>query len=162
MTVLNTRASVALSKILNTVSNSGGGSISITGASALSAQGGTVTLDSDNVNYTPPAGYIGADTFTVTISDTSGSSINVTLTVNVTDASEGSSSNGSNLASVTAGSDGITLTFYSIPGQSYEIQRSANLSAWVTIATVTDMANGKIQYTDSSPLSSAYYRTATQ
>jgi hypothetical protein len=98
MTALNTRASVALSKILNRVSHSDGGSINITGASALSSQGGTVTLDSDNVNYTPPAGYIGADTFTVTISDTSGGTINVTLTVNVTDASEGSSSNGSNLA----------------------------------------------------------------
>jgi len=161
-TALNTRASVAITKILNRVDYPKGCPTRIAGVSALSAHGGSVTLDSESVNYNPPTGYTGADTFTVTISDCLGNSIEGTLTVNVVDPATGNDGNGSNLASVAAGPGGITLTFYGIPGQSYVIQRSSNLSAWLAIATVTATPTGKIEYTDSAPLSSGYYRTASQ
>jgi hypothetical protein len=56
---------------------------SITGVSATSSQGGTVTLDGTTVNYTPAADFNGTDTFTYTLSDGAGGTATGTVTVNV-------------------------------------------------------------------------------
>lgn len=49
----------------------------------MTAQGGAVRLYSDTVRYTPPAGFLGADSFQYTITDLSGRPIRATVTVNV-------------------------------------------------------------------------------
>ncbi len=43
--------------------------LTVTGVSATSAQGGTVTLVAGTITYTPPANYFGADSFTYTVTD---------------------------------------------------------------------------------------------
>ena len=55
------------------------------------------------------------------------------------------------------------LSFYGIPGYTYGVQRSTNLTAWATIVTTNAPANGQIDWTDDfSDLgvvpASAYYR----
>ncbi len=60
--------------------------LTVTGVSAASAQGGTVTLANNVVRYTPKADFNGQDTFTYTISDgqaTNGTATG-TVTINVT------------------------------------------------------------------------------
>ena len=65
--------------------------LTVTAVSGTSTQGGTVSLSGGNVNYTPPANYFGADSFTYTVTDngtTNGSpdpksasgTVNVTVT----------------------------------------------------------------------------------
>jgi VCBS repeat-containing protein len=56
---------------------------SIQSVSAASAQGGTVTLDGQEVRYSPPAGYTGPDSFTYTLSDGRGGTDTATVAVEV-------------------------------------------------------------------------------
>lgn len=59
-----------------------GQTLSITGVSATSANGGTVSLAGGNVTYSPAADFNGSDTFTYTLSDGIASSTG-TVTINV-------------------------------------------------------------------------------
>jgi len=49
--------------------NESGMIFTVTAVSAVSTQGGTVTLSAGNVSYTPPANFNGTDTFTYTVTD---------------------------------------------------------------------------------------------
>ena len=71
--------------------NESGQTLTVTGVSATSAQGGTVVLNAGTITYTPPANYFGADSFTYTVSDdgttngaadpkTANATVNVTVT----------------------------------------------------------------------------------
>jgi hypothetical protein len=160
-TTTDTAATIAGAKILSTAVDPGGNPLTITSVSSPSAKGGTVTVGPGSVTYTPPAGYAGIDTFTVTISNGHGGIATGTITATVIAPPSGSG-NGLNTATIAVGAEGTKLVFYGIPGKAYRIQRSGDLSPWATIATVTAASNGKIQYTDASPTASAgYYRTAT-
>ncbi len=66
------------------VSESGTQTLTVTGVSATSAQGGTVTLLSGTVTYTPPNGFAGTDTFTYTVADNGSPVLSATGTVTVT------------------------------------------------------------------------------
>jgi hypothetical protein len=52
------------------------------------------------------------------------------------------------------------IAFHGIPGRRYIVQRSVGgLDDWVTLATVTADASGKVAFTDDSPpAGSAFYR----
>jgi hypothetical protein len=55
----------------------------------------------------------------------------------------------------------IGISFQGIPGRSYQIQRSINLSAWTNLTTVVAAGNGAVTYTDDDPPQpSAFYRLA--
>jgi hypothetical protein len=65
-------------------------------------------------------------------------------------------------------SNGVaTVGFAGIPGRSYEVQRSTNITDWVTLVTTNAPGNGLFQWVDdfndlgvppADPPSSAYYR----
>ncbi len=57
--------------------------LTVTGVSATSTQGGTVAFASGVIRYTPAAEFSGTDTFTYTISDGQGGTATGTVTVNV-------------------------------------------------------------------------------
>ncbi len=57
--------------------------LTVTGVSAASANGGTVSLAAGQISYTPAANFNGLDTFTYTISDGQGGTATGTVTVNV-------------------------------------------------------------------------------
>ncbi len=58
--------------------------LTVTGVSATSANGGTVTLVGGVVTYTPPNGFTGTDTFTYTVTDSGNPALSATGTVTVT------------------------------------------------------------------------------
>lgn len=60
-----------------------GQTLSVTGVSAASAKGGTVSFAAGTISYTPAANFNGPDTFTYTISDGAGGTATGTVTVNV-------------------------------------------------------------------------------
>ena len=66
-------------------------------------------------------------------------------------------------AAVTVGGGAATINFAGIPGYSYGVLRSTNLTDWVTIVTTNAPASGVFNYLDNfgdlgSVPSAAYYR----
>jgi autotransporter-associated beta strand protein len=140
-------------------SDADGDPVALTGAIS-STNGATVSYDSNFVYYSNPNDV--ADQINYMIGDGQGGSNSGVINITV---STGTSAGGSQPVTVTGNS--ATVTFAGIPNSSYEIQRSTNLSVWVTIYTTNVPSNGVFQYTDNfSDLGGiappeAYYRTAT-
>jgi gluconolactonase len=150
--------SIYPAKIVERTSDPDGDEVTLIRVFGPSAQGGTVTL-TDTVNYTPPAGYVGIDTFEVEVTDTHGASSRGTVTITLTAEPGGEGQNQTYFAL----HDGkAEMIFRGIPGRSYTIQRSLDLTIWSDLATVIAGADGKIPYIDSSPpMPKAFYRTRT-
>jgi hypothetical protein len=68
-TTTDTAATISLAKLLGTVTDPDGDAVTITSVTTASVRGGTVSLGVAGITYTPPAGYSGGDSFTVTLSD---------------------------------------------------------------------------------------------
>lgn len=134
-----------------------GGTITVTGVSALSANGGTVTTDSKTVFYTPASGFKTADSFTYTISDGQGGT--ATGTVNIGIVTDNSA--GMNITKLEPQPDGsMKVGLVGIPGRTYQIQSSENLSTWNNRGSVTADAKGIFSFTDPAPLPpTRYYRS---
>ena len=73
----------------------------------------------------------------------------------------GASGNGRNLVNIKATHDGVSLTFYGIPGRTYKIQRSSDLFVWTGLATLTATSLGRIDFSDRDRMTTAYYRTVS-
>ena len=159
-TRFQTSATVSLAKLLAKASDPSGDALSVTAAGLASAQGGTAVLQVSGIVYTPPAGFSGTDTFSVTITDALGAATSGTVTATVgLPATAGGQTGNPPIVTVLGGQ--IGLTFQGIPGRSYQIQRSTDLSTWATITSVTANSSGTMIYTDASPPQpSAYYRIA--
>ncbi len=158
----NTSVSVLVSKIIAKTSDPEGTTRVVTSVDSVSLQGGTVALLSGppkTISYTPPAGYVGDDSFEVRISD----GVNI-ITGIVTVTVGSTSGNGTALVSVTMVGPDVVLKFAGIPGTHYQVQRSGGLTppvTWTTLTTVTADASGFATYTDPSPPSPSYWRTVT-
>ncbi|MHA3773436.1 GDSL-type esterase/lipase family protein [Verrucomicrobiota bacterium sgz303538] len=150
-------ASVSRSQILTKASDTDGDTLSISAVSAASQQGGSVTLDATAVVYTPPAGFLGADIFTVTISDGRGGTVVGNINASVSSAPL----NAGKQSTVGKRADGkIDVLFYGTPGQLYRIERSTDLSTWATVQTITAGDDGVIPFTDANPpAGKAFYRS---
>jgi hypothetical protein len=90
------------------------------------------------------------------ITDARGASVIGAVTVTV----QLNTGTGTNAPVLTVLSGGrIGVVFQGIPGRSYEIQRSTNLTDWTPLSTITAAANGVVSYIDTSPPpGSAFYR----
>jgi len=89
-TVRNTTLSINSTNgvLANDTNWQGQGTFQITSYQQNTAQGGTVTLNPNgSFNYTPPAGFIGVDTFTYTITSQTGYSDTATVSIEVKDPS---------------------------------------------------------------------------
>lgn len=132
------------------------------------AVGATVVLASGNITYTPLPNVVGADSFKVLLTSTSGGTlvavVSVTVSGTVTPPVNNTTEQNVEIA------DGVVtrvqLTFRGIPRVTYLVQRSdANAENWVTRLTVAADANGKINFVDvpqtgeTSLPPAAYYRT---
>jgi hypothetical protein len=110
------------------------------------------TLTSDATYIFVPANTV-ADAFTYTISDGNGGTASGTVTIAIGSAS------GQTTASINTTGGSASLTFYGIPGYSYTIQVSTDLTNWTDVTTTTAGATGVITYTDNSPPTpAAFYR----
>jgi len=143
-------------KILARTSDPDGDAVSLTRSFGPSANGGTVVL-SDSVTYTPPDGFVGSDTFDVELTDSHGANTRATITVMVSAATGGASQNLTDFAI----QDGkAQMIFRGIPGRSYRIQRSIDLTNWTDLGSANAGADGKIPFSDPAPPSpQGFYRT---
>lgn len=155
-TPFETAATISLGKLLLAASDPDNDALSVTAAGPASANGGTAVLQAGSILYTPANGFAGDDTFPITITDASGASVGGVVTVTVA----GNGGTGSNPAIFTLlpGGD-AKVDFQGIPGRSYEIQRSENLTDWTILTTIVAGPTGAISYTDQNPPEgNAFYR----
>lgn len=151
-----TAAAISLGKLLTSAADADNDPLTVTDAGPGSANGGTAVLQAGSVLYTPPAGFSGADTFAVTVTDSKGASVSGTVTVTV-GSNSGAGANSPILTTLPGGD--MKVDFQGIPGRSYQIQRSTDLENWTVLATVVAGPTGGVSFTDENPPSgSAFYR----
>ena len=154
----NQSVSLPAAKLLAIATSPNGGALSITGVSAASAQGGTVTLGGGLVTYAPPAGFVGLDSFTYTLSDGVGiaqGTVNVTVL--------GANQQSQNQLSIAASGSCAVVYFLGIPGVSYVVQWAPSATGpWTDFSpAIAAGATGLFSYSDcTSPMPpSRFYRT---
>jgi Invasin, domain 3/Cadherin-like domain len=159
-TRVNTNLNVSATTLAGLDFDTDSDSLSVTGVSASSTNGGTVSLNSGTITYSPPHNYAGTDAFTYGITDTFGGT-NQCLAV-VTVRLGTLTSVFSFISSATNGV--VTLRGYGIPTHSYDVQESGdvNFSTNTVLGTVVAAGNGVLSFSDTSATNSPrYYRFAT-
>ena len=155
---------LALDKLLARASDPDAGDIlAVTAAGPASTNGpaSNVVLNSGagTITYTPATGYVGADSFTYTVSDNYGRTVTPKVTVTVTSAGGVSP----NVVSPPTYSNGtFRVTFAGIPSFQYTIETAGSLTGlWTYLKTATAGTNGMFEVIDSAGSSepSRYYRT---
>lgn len=154
-----TAASISLGKLLSKAADADGDTLTVTAAGPNSAQGGTAVLQSGSILYTPPANFSGSDTFSVTLADPHGATVSGTVTVGVAP-NPTSGGVGVNPPQITMlGNGDASVGSQGIPGRTYMVQRSTDLSYWTTIGTTVAASNGVVTFIDENPPpGSAFYR----
>ena len=164
----NTAATFSSAKLK---ANDTGSGLQITAVTAgTGTDHGTVSLaeKDGSVTYTPETDYTGSDSFTYTLSNDLGCSVQVPVTVTV-----GSGQGGSSSVLYAAAVDGnFVVRFAGIPGETYTVQTNSvsNGPGWTKLGTQNFTAPtaaeappygiGVFQVTDPLGSSSRYYRTA--
>ncbi|MBS0658396.1 MAG: tail fiber protein [Verrucomicrobia bacterium] len=143
-------ASAPASRFLLNDRDADGDALSLTGVSATSAQGGSVTLSGSTVTYAPPTSFAGGDSFTYTVSDGRGGFAMGTVNVTVTSSGAGTQ----NITGLTMPGGVPTLTAYGIVGRSYQLQYTDDMgAAWQSLGSPqTTNAQGRLVLTDPSPV----------
>lgn len=162
-TAQNSLVSMYAAKLLANDSDPDGDELIITGVSAATAQGGTASINSDSINYTPPNGFTGTDSFTYTVSDGRGGTATATVFVSVIDAGAPSK----NIVSIAMNplNDHPVIEFAGIPGRVYTIQTAATVTGpWSNVGTLTAGTNGLLTFEDPAdpPPRERYYRTVAE
>lgn len=126
---------------------------------AASFNGGTVTLDSGIITYTPAPGFVGLDGFSYTVSDGwGGTSAAGTVLITVNPAPD--LPPGPMTLAVDLVGGNVTGTFTGTPGVTYTLQRSTTLNNdWIDIDTEVAPPSGIVTVEDlAPPLGKAFYR----
>lgn len=136
--------------------------LSVTGVSATSTQGGTVAFANSVIRYTPAAEFSGTDTLTYTISDGQGGTATGTVTVNVATVNDPPVAN----ADSSVGFREVPLTIQTAlllsndtPGPANEASQTLSVTAVATTANTNGQVvlnnNGTITYTPRAGFSGA-------
>ena len=151
-------ATISLTDLLAGVTDPEGDAFSVTAAGPASTQGGSAVLQAGSIVYTPPGGFSGMDSFPVTVSDIHGAGTIANVTVSVS----GPFGAGTDPPQVTSLPNGDKqVRFQAIPGRSYRILRSTNMSDWTAIGSPVAGGTGIVEFTDEDPPEgSAFYRLA--
>jgi len=160
-TPTNTAVSVSSAKLLL---NDTGTGLSVTAVQTTSDMGGTVSLSSGTVTYTPPSStFGGSDTFTYTLTDANGCTAMATVTATV-GSGTGLSPNVVYGPTIVGGN--FVVRFAGHPGYEYTIEFSENTTGpWTKkspnlTAPTTDTGLGIGVFEFSEPIgTSGYYRT---
>lgn len=134
-----------------------GSSLTVTATATSSTNGGIVGLSAGMVVYTPPAGPVGMDAFTYTVTSAYGASAEGLVLVHFYNyPSQGQA------ARITVAAGQVVLGFVGQPMAVYRLERATALpGTWQTIGTVTVGMDGLATLTDPNPpASAAYYRLA--
>jgi hypothetical protein len=128
------------------------------------SQGATIAINGASIRYSPLPAHNANDSFTYTVSDGQGGTATGSVAVN------NRSSTGQTSGEVTVTTNSVTSRFAAVPGWTYYVQRSTNLSVgagWISINTNLVPATGLITNVDNftdlgAPPASAYYRLFLQ
>ncbi len=151
---------VQVATLLANDSDPDGDPLTFVSAGPASAAGGTVTVAGGWINYTPPAGFTNADSYTYVIADSGGLQATGTVSIAVMIPSAPSQ----NVGGITDLGNGSSLIqFNGIPGRTYTMQYTENLDSpsWQTLGTATADVLGRFSYTDTPPVNSParFYRS---
>jgi hypothetical protein len=158
----NSPAKISLAELLANDSDADLDSLRVLGADTPTANGATVRRDGAWVIYEPPSGFNGPDSFIYTLSDGRGGfaigTVNVVLAPGTDDPTQ-------NIVSITSSGADMIVRFAGIPGRSYRIETTADLTPPITwtphpAGPQVAGANGVIQLTDPAPPSPRFYRAA--
>jgi hypothetical protein len=163
-TASNTPAVFAGAKLTLNDTDPDGDPLTVVGVSTPSVAGGTVSLVSGTVTYTPPTGFVGTDAFTYIISDGQGRTANGSVVVTV--GSGGTVALNIVFGPVIIGGNFI-VSFAGIPGFTYTIEAASTLAGpWAKVANMTapttDQGQGIGVFSFTEPVngfSSRFYRT---
>jgi len=140
---------IKLSVLFAACADAEAGTLSLTGTGA-SDQGAAITQTATHLLYTPA--NENNDGFTYTVSDGQGGSASNTITIQV------SPQAGLTTGAALVPGGGMIAKFAGIPGFSYTIERSTDLTTWTPLQTVAAPENGLFSFTDNDGLPSAFYR----
>jgi len=157
----NANAVLPAGQLLVACSDPDGDPLSVVSIAGLSQHGGSASLVNSTVSYTPPADYVGTDSFAYTVSDSWQGMATGLVQVTV---GFGSQSGALGQLTRTAGGS-MSLSALGYPGYLYAVQATTNLSdpsSWTTIGTARASALGKINFNDGSNTNGAlrFYRIA--
>ncbi|HLP76026.1 MAG TPA: Ig-like domain-containing protein, partial [Candidatus Paceibacterota bacterium] len=160
----NAPVSFSAAKLLLNDSDPDGDALKVISVSSPSAQGGSVSLVTNAVTYTPAAGFTGNDLFSYTVSDNRGGSAVGTVAVTVGHGGTvslnvvfGPINLGGNFLVQFAGIPGLTYTVEVAPGLSGPWTKAANLTA---PTTNTGLGIGVFQFLEPIGTNSTrFYRT---
>lgn len=151
---------VTAASLLANDSDPDGDPLVLASVTATSARGGTVGLKTDQVTYTPPAGFEDADTFTYTIQDGFGGSATGTVTVTVTAPVQDQII--TKIEKLAGGT--VRIHFTGTPGRTYRIEAtdSLRLPNWTSLRSVVADASGAFTLDDADTATrfSRFYRSA--
>jgi hypothetical protein len=166
--VRNSGVSLKISKtnLTANASDSDSEAISVVGAGTdgvnlQTTNGATLSMDADCIYYSNSVTPNVNDSFVYKVTDSRGCVGMASVFVQVTQNETGQGT------TVTVSNGVATVGFAGIPGRSYQVQRSTNLTDWVTLVTTNAPGNGVFQWSDdfndlgvppADPPSSAYYR----
>jgi len=158
----NSPAKISVAEMLANDSDADLDSLRVLGADTPTANGATVRRDGAWVIYEPPSGFNGPDSFIYTISDGRGGA--ATGTVNVV-LVPGGDEQTQNIVSITSSGSDVIVDFAGIPGRTYRIETTADLTPPITwtphpAGPLVAGTNGVIQLTDPAPPSPRFYRAA--
>jgi hypothetical protein len=133
-----------------------GGTLRITGVGSLTSAGGTVVLNNNLVTYTPPAGFVGLDQWTYTVTDGT-TTAQGTVKVTVTSAAAQTG----NTISIVANPGANFIQFAGIPGMTYHVEAADQATGpWRDLSgPIQADATGLIVFNHVNPPSSQFYRT---
>jgi len=153
--IKNTSTTLLISKLLSKASSAFS---PVVLSSVSSASGAMVAFSGNNINYTPPSGFTGVDTFSAVLSDGHGS-ITATVVVTVNAINAGSYIT---LLDNTSDPGHVILTASGMPTTPYRVQISDDsMATWSDYDTKTSEANGVLIYKDLTPnYPSRFYRLA--
>jgi hypothetical protein len=127
--------------------------------SSTSANGGTITVSSGWVFYTPAAGFTGEDSFTYSLADGRGGSAVSTVTVAI----KVDNDPGQNLTLTDLGNGSMRIDGSGIPGRTYRLQYSDSVGPfnWQDMpdGNMTADGTGQFQFTDTSGAQMRFYRS---
>ena len=152
---------VMISDLLTNAGDAGTDAVALAGVTLVTTNGVTLATNNVVIYYTNSAGFNAADSFSYTVSDTVGRT--ATGAVFITVVSGGGSGQSQ---TVTMANNRATVIFAGIPALQYVVQRSTNLTDWVSLLTTNAPAFGLMQIEDdfsdlAAPPVQAYYRLTT-
>jgi fibronectin-binding autotransporter adhesin len=149
----NFGAKVRVETLLANDNDPDGDPLSLVSVSPASANGGTISLSGDWIDYEPPTGFTNADNFSYIIADSGGLQATGTVSVVILAAATQSQ----NIAGITNLGNGSTLIqFNGIPGRTYSVQATTNLVTpnWQWLGAATAGLTGQFNFTDTPPTNS--------